>query len=520
MCKGLLILFFFPFIVGCNFFEEKKLDPDTLRICASFDPISFDPRIAGDGNSQAILHLLFEGLTRTEGDGKIVPAIAEKIEVSKDLLTYTFTLKRTYWSNGEPLTAHDFEKSWKKTISLEFTSKYSYPFHIIKNVKAYRANTKSIHEVGIYAKTDEIFVVKLEHPAPYFLELISNPVFSPVHKTLNKKDHDLSCSSDFIGNGPFKIKNWHFKEKISLEKNLFYWNAEKIPLKNIKISIVPEEQVAVLLFEKGEVDWIGKPLSKIPLDSLSFLKKNQCLEYSPPSTLYHYIINTETPPFNNKKIRQALGLAINREEIVKNFLESNEMPAFSILPPHSTLQKKAIFTDNDKKRAKALFSEGLKELNLTIEEFPQIYITHVISDKKFPEIIQQQWKEIFGIKVKINKLDWHSCLSKMKKNEYHLIGISWESWINDPIYNLRFYEIQKKDINPEIISLLNQSDHEVNPDKRRLYLQQAEYKLIDDMYIIPIYFRTDPCLKKKYVKGFFFTPQGNPDFTYTYIDNK
>lgn len=517
MVSRLFTLFIFSLFFACNN-PKKGKQLNSLRLCSLTDPVSFDPRVAGDTNSQAILHMLFEGLTRINPEKMPEPAVAGEIIISDDKLTYTFILKKTYWSNGDPVTAYDFEKSWKKTISLDFISKYSYPFYIIKNVKNYRENKYPISTVGIRAKNPMVFTVELEHPAPYFLELIANPVFSPVHPTLNKKTVDHSYSLDFIGNGPFKIKTCHFKSEILLDKNPYYWDSKNVNLKNISISIISEKQVAQLLYDKGEIDWLGHPFSGITPDALPSLKKQKKLKISAFSSVFLYVVNTDLVPFTNRKVRKAFSLAINREQIQNNFLEAGQKAAYSILLPEQTLQDNSNLNNSNLPLANKLFNEGLQELKLSKKDLPQITVTHFSTDKALPQIIQKQLESTFQIDVQIQNLDWHSCLSKLKKNHFQLMGLSWESWINDPIYSLKFYEVLKKNIDPEITDLIYLSDQELDLEKRKSLLQKAESLLIDNQYVIPIYYQTNIYLKKEHLKNVYFKRNGSPDFTYSFID--
>lgn len=518
MSKALFLLLLL--LCSCGFQEQRSNESDTLYLCTGSDPFSFDPRVAGDRNSQSILRFVFEGLTRIEPDGKPHPAIAESIVVSEDKKTYTFYLRKSYWSNGEPLTAHHFERSWKKTISKDFASKYRYAFHIIKNAKAYAENHCSLDEIKIHAESDQVLVVELENPAPYFLELVANPIYSPVHHSMNTKKIEWSVSSDYISNGPFKIKHWRFKDEISLHKNHLYWNSRKVPLDKIMISILSDSYTSFLLFQRGEIDWMGDPLCGIPTDCLPFLKKEKLLHIRPPTTVYMYMCNKKAFPLNNAKIRKALALSIDRKDIVDYLLEGNEIPAYSILPPFLSLQEKEAFKDHDIQKARELLSEALMELKIEKKDLPTIYITHSYPDKRIPQVIQQQWKKGLEIDVRIENIDWHSCLKKLMDNNFQLLGLYWESWISDPIYNLRYNSIFKNDVDHKIEGLLAQSDAEKDLYKRNFYLEQAEYQLIDDMHIIPIYFRTDLCIKKDYVKGVYFTPLGNPDFTYAHLEFK
>lgn len=511
--KSIFILFFYLFIEGgCKPKVIKEKDPNTLNICALSDPFSFDPRIAGDRNSQVILRMLYDGLMRIGVDGKPEKALTKDLSISEDGKRYTFFLKKTYWSNGETVTAYDFERSWKKAISLDFSSHYAYAFYIIKNVRDYCYKKASIEEVGIYAKADDVLVVDLEYPAPYFLELVSNPVYSPVHRFFDQKGSNWFSINDMVCNGPFKMQNWKFKQEIILDRNGLYWDEQNVYLEQINISIISDNCTALMMFERGEIDWIGEPLCPLPQDAISSLKNEKNLLIGPPLSIYWCICNTKKPPFNNLKIRKALAYAVDRNSIVKHYLEGNELPALSILPPQLSLRKTPYFKDHDLQKALTLFNQALEEMNFKKEELPSITITHSSGTKIIPQILQEQWKKAFNIPIEVQGLDWHSCLKKVMTKDFQIMGLYWESWINDPIYNLRYNELLCNEIDPKIDQLLTLSDQTINIDERNNFLLQVENLLLDQMQVIPIYFRTDFSLKKSYVKDLYFTPLGNPDF--------
>jgi len=499
----------FLLLLCCSCSNKETKVNQTIKLPSSIDPISFDPRIAGDSNSQATLRLVYEGLTRIEPDGKPHLAVASNVEISEDKKVYTFKLKDTFWSDGSPLTAYDFERSWKQAVSLDFPTKYSYAFFCIEGVKAYRNKKISIEKIGIKALDQTTLEIRLSNPIHYFLELLANPVFSPVHPNYNT----------FVSNGPYRLVRWVFKNKLILKKNPYYWNDSNVCLNTIEINVVKNAHTANLLYENDELDWTGEPLQKLPIDTIQHWKDQKELCIRPPNPVKMVVCNTENNLMSNEKIRRALAISIDRKDITEHFLEGNEIPAHSVLPPHLTLQEKALFNDKEIEEAKRLLHEGLSELNIDINTIGPIMFIHSNTNQKLPQILQEQWKENLEINVKLLCMDWPSCLKKYKSKDFQIMLFGWESWINDPIYNLRLNELLDQKIDTEIEDLLSASDKETDSIKRLNLLRESEKRLVDKMYVIPIYFGTRFYLQKPYVKGVYYTPLDYPDFTYVSVDH-
>ena len=180
----------------------------TARLYVSTDPVSLDPRVGGDRKSQLLIRELFEGLTRVGPTGAIELALASSYTVSPDGLIYTFTLRPSCWSNGAHVTAHDFVYAWKSVLNPTFQTSFAYGFFAIKNAKSARFGKASLEEVGIRALDEETLEVTLEHPAPYFLELTSNPLYSPLYKPAVEKDEHWAAKvgNEYVCNGPFILE--------------------------------------------------------------------------------------------------------------------------------------------------------------------------------------------------------------------------------------------------------------------------------------------------------------------------
>ncbi|MBJ7449046.1 MAG: peptide ABC transporter substrate-binding protein [Parachlamydiales bacterium] len=495
-----------------------------LRIAVKNDPSSLDPRIAGDRRSQAILFQLFEGLMRIDDEGHAIPALAEKVLISKDLCNYTFYLREAYWSNGELITADDFEYAWKKVLTPHFSSVYSYAFYVIKNAKKAKESQGSLDDVGVKALDDKTLHVSLEHPAPYFLECTANPIYSPINSRMDQKSGPWINPQEFICNGPFKLASWEIKKGLQLVKNPYYHDKAAVKLDGLVLTIISDDRKAWMLFEKGDLDWIGEPMSSLPVELVPQLHKEQRLGIYPAASVFWYLFNVKAPPFNHPKIRRAFGTAINRESIIKTVLQGGEKPALSILPQNLLLRQTPYLKDNDLQNARQLFEEGLNELGLDRSHLPKIIMSCTPRSQLVTQLVLQQLQEVFDLDMEIDCCYWTEHMDKLILREYQMASWGWDSWFNDPIYNLEYQKFRDNPINHtgwenlRYEALLNQSDLEIDIETRRQYLRKAEELLLDEMPILPLYYFANTFFKKERVKGVFSTPIGMVDFKWTYFD--
>jgi oligopeptide transport system substrate-binding protein len=222
---------------GCYFFCKKignkgntVKETSCLRInFQEGDPSSLHPHLGLDLRSHAVETALYEGLVRVDSDGTIIPTGAEKISISPSQKTYTFRLRPMQWSNGEEVTAFHFENAWKKALSPQSICARSDLFYPIKNAEKAKKGEVPVEEIGVQALDSKTLVVELENPAPYFLDLLFSPIFSPLY------DDSLEPS---VFNGPFIISTWKRKESLELVANPYYWDKENVRLQRIHISLV------------------------------------------------------------------------------------------------------------------------------------------------------------------------------------------------------------------------------------------------------------------------------------------
>ncbi|MED1799126.1 peptide ABC transporter substrate-binding protein [Brevibacillus porteri] len=502
---------------------EKK--PQVLKMNLHSEPPTTDPGLAEDTTSGAIILATFDGLTRIGTDDKPHEAAAESYKVSDDKLTYTFKIREAKWSNGDPVTAHDFEYAWKRALDPKTASNYAYQLYYVKNGEKANKGEAKLDEVGVKALDDKTLEVKLENPTPYFLELLAFRTYFPVNKkVIDANPKWAGEASSHVGNGPFKIESWEHKSKMVLVKNENYWDKDNVKLEKIEFSMVEDENTELSMFENGEIDWAGAPMSALPTDAIPALKDQGKIQTNPIAGTYWYKFNTEKPPFNNIKVRKAFAYSIDRRALIDNILQTGQIPATGAVPPSMVLNPNGYFKDKDLENAKKLLEEGLKEAGMS--KLPAITLSYNTSEahKKIAEAIQDQWKKNLGVDVKLENKEWKVYLEDMHEGNFQIGRMGWLGDFNDPINFLELYKDKmggNNDTrweNAKYKELLNQSAQESDLEKRKKILADAEQILMDEMPIMPIYFYTQSWVQKPEVKGVHQTGLGDVDWKGAYIE--
>ncbi|KQL43447.1 ABC transporter substrate-binding protein [Brevibacillus choshinensis] len=499
--------------------ETPAAGPKVLKLNLHSEPPTADPGIAEDSTSGTIVRATFEGLTRAGADGKVHEAAAESYTVSEDGKTYTFKLRDAKWSNGDAVTAKDFEFAWKRALDPKTASNYAYQLYYVKNGEAFNKGKAKIEDVGVKAVDDKTLEVTLENPTPFFTELTAFYTYYPVNqKVVEGNEKWAAEAKTHVGNGPFKLEAWEHKNKLTLAKNDNYWDKDAVKVDKLEFSMVEDENTELSMFDNGELDWAGSPTSSLPTDAIPALKDSGKMKTQPIAGTYWYKFNTEKAPFNNVKIRKAFTYAIDRQALIDNVLQTGQIPATGAVPPSMALNKDGYFKDKDLETAKKLLEEGMKEEGLT--KMPTVTLSYNTSEghKKIAEAIQDQWKKQLGVDVKIENKEWKVYLEDLHQGNFQIGRMGWLGDFNDPINFLELYKDKKggnNDTNwenPKYKELLNQSALEKDPEKRKAILAQAEQILMDEMPIMPIYFYTDSWVQNDKVSGIVIDGLGAVDY--------
>lgn len=516
-------------LAGCQKQTEQKQKNKIVRINIGQDISTFDPRKARDLNSIAVMKMLYDGLTRLNGIGQAELALAKSYEVSEDLKTYTFSLRDANWNNGMPITAKDFVYSWKSVLDPNFPSNNAFQLYAIKNAKLAKEGKVSTEEVGVFAKDDKTLVVELENPTPFFLKLITHPVFFAISsETEMKKPNWIEDTSHIPCSGPFSIQGWKAQDLIQLTKNASYWDFGVVKMDGIELTMVPKEDTELLMYEKGELDWAGSPLSILPIETLGELQGKKKLHAAPFLATCFLRVNIEKKPFDHPDIRRAFALAIARDDIVQHALRGSQTAALSLVPPSLNLKRSSVLQDGDLEQAQALFKKACEERGYTKETFPQIVYTYVAGERNqlIAQSIQQQWLKAFGVEVKLEAIEQKVNYSKLSKQDYQLASGSWVADFEDALNFLDIFKYKSASTNntnwenETYISLLDQSSKTIDPEKRSELLSQAEEVLMTDLPIIPIFYFTMLYVKNDQIQNVVLSSLGCLDFKWADIEEK
>ncbi len=527
------LLFFCTLLLwGCSGSSNgsNKNSKNLLPISFSTEIRSLDPSIGIDGQSQVTIKMLFEGLMTFDLKGNLIPALAKSYFVSTDHKTYTFILRDCNWSNGEPITAHDFEYSWKKVIRGNGAGSAVHNYYPIKNVRSIVKGEKSVDEAGVKALDAKTLVVELEYPTPYFIEALATTSFFPVNARIDKAHPEwvTQVGDNFVCSGPFTLAKHKHNDELVLLKNSKYWDTEHVKLSGIKIAIIKEANTQLIMYEKGELAWLGKPFSILSPDAIPSLKSHHEFNFVPSMGVHWYFINTEVFPFNNKKMRKAFSYAIDRKKITDHVIQTGEEPACGVLHKTLNVSNKPYFEDNNLAEAQKLFAEALQELGITKEQLPPIVLSYHTHEyhQRTAQVIQEQWEKAFGIPIRLENEEWKVHYQKLLSGNYQIGGMSWQSLLRDPIYIMQTFRDRFGGINMsrwenlEYQRLLDAAEQETDKEKRRALFYAAEKLLMEEMPVIPIYFTATSYAKKKRLKDVFISGVHQIDFRWaSYEEN-
>jgi oligopeptide transport system substrate-binding protein len=278
--------------------------------------------------------MLFEGLMHLESNGTLSYAQAQSHQVSSDQKTYIFYLRNTFWSDGSPVTAYDFEKTWKNILTPGFPALDAHALDYIKNAIKAKKGEVSLDQVGIRAKDAQTLIVELEYPAPHFLQITASNILFPINQAQEQlfPDWHLEASDHCVFNGPFKLSEWKHHSHIILEKNPYYRLADRFKFDFIYISMINNGIAALNIHASGLFDIISLHLSPLPFDLYrELVRRNLFHIVKMPGTMV-CMFNTRKFPFNNGNIRKAFSYAIDKRFLVDHITLLNEDIALGLLP--------------------------------------------------------------------------------------------------------------------------------------------------------------------------------------------
>jgi oligopeptide transport system substrate-binding protein len=481
------------------------------------EPPSLDPGLASDLTSANILFNIMDPLVKLDKDLNPVPAAAQSVETSSDGKTVTYVLRDDVkWTNGDPLTAQDFEYSWKRTISPELGADYAYQFYGIVGAQDYNGcDAKKddcaalADKVGVKATDAKTLVVTLTTPQPWFVQQSAHHSFLAVHKaTVEKFGDKWTEAANIVTNGPFKLAKWEHSSAIDMVKWDGWRDAASVKLTRVNGRMIEDGITAVQAFEAGEVD----VLETLPPDETPRLKETPEYEQYAALGTYYYGVNVKN--ITDVKQRRAMALAIPRQSIIDNITHADQIPAsgftpvgmpgFDVINPKSPWLPAA----GDMEQAKQLMSEvASPKKNITL------YINDSPGHREIAVAVQAAWKEL-GIDSTIKQQEFQQYLEFLGPPPNKDVDTYRLGWIGDFVDAINFLELWKCDsgnnstnyCNKDFDAKIEEARKTVDNDARYQLYREAEDILFGengDVPVLPIYFYTYQGLERTNIRESF-----------------
>jgi oligopeptide transport system substrate-binding protein len=498
------------FLYACSQHNSAPLGQgplQELRRGLSGEPASLDPASAADTFSSQVIQDLYEGLTRESPTGEVVPGVASSWTVDPTGTRYTFQLRPdAHWSNGKLVRAEEFISSWERALDPKTASPVANELRLIAGASAIISGALPPTSLGVTAPSHDILVVDLVQPAPYFPQLLSHSAAFPIYSEVSARSHDPRV---LVSNGPFILSDWHVGTNIELRRNSAYWDQSKVNLDRVEYQFSPDQNSQFAAYRSGQLDMTDT----VPANAVASLRKDHSRELfvAPYLATAYYGLNFVSPPLKgNIKLRTALTLAIDRQQIV-DALGLGQSQAFGFVPPSTwnyepqrweweKLPNDARIAQARKTYVEAGFSLASPlRLRLLLNSNPSIKQTAII--------VSAMWKEVLGIETILSDEEFKVFLeSRHDRKKWDVVRLAWNADYNDASSFLDIFRSNSPNndtgyFNPTFEKYLDDAAKTPDATTRRGLLESAERQLLNDYPVIPLYFLVSKRLVKPYVSG-------------------
>ncbi len=473
--------------------------------------------------SKDMLISLFEGLVKIDENGKIIPGLAESWTIGKDDITYTFKLREeAKWSDGKPITADDFKSFFRDILSLKQNNIYAYQLYYIFGAQEYRENKKQFNGVAIRVIDDKTLEIRLNSPISYFLEILSQPIY-----TLRKIDNNLKAwkenYSSIAFSGPFQIDEVSKDGEITLLKNEYYYDIDEVKSERLYITTSLGSENALAHFKTNKINlFINPPLSESK--SLIFDGEAEVIPIKSGSSINFNF--KKSGIIGNNDFRKALSLAINRESLLQNDLNYIARSASAYVPDDAGIVNQGINTkplfkqESDSELSKQLLKKSQYDKK---EKIKIVYLDNN-ENKRLCEAVVKDIREDLDISLEYKGCSEIELKDVLESSDYHMLIMNYalfyndpvsilESWVSNSQLNLFHYK------NSEFDNIVSKAKFEKDKVQRAEFLRKAEEMLVNDVPVIPIYFHNIVLCKSPLIKGVYVTKEGNIKLDRAYIED-
>ncbi|MGI9224957.1 MAG: peptide ABC transporter substrate-binding protein [Woeseiaceae bacterium] len=499
-------------VSSCNGREDPHAGMSVINRALSTEPESLDPQKSRSVQAADVLRDIGEGLVAYSASGELVPAAAERWEISADGLTYTFHIRpEARWSNGDPVTAGDFVFGLQRLVDPQTAALYAAELANVVHATEIVAGEMPTSELGVEAVDDATLVISLLRPTPYLLSLLTHGSTFPVHRgSVAKHGDGFARAGKLLSNGAYVMVDWQPGSIIELRRNEYYWNNAGTAIDVVRHHIVTQEMAELNRYRAGELH----TTSTVPPDNFAQVVDEYAdqLHITPTLGVYYYGFNLTKPPFkDNPALRQALSMAIDREFLVEKITGRGEAPAYSWVPPgiHNYEPPQLSYAGLTQDERNALAQSLYKEAGYSDQNPLRFELRYNTSDtqQRIALAVQAMWRNVLGAEATLVNVEFQVLLDQMRDAE--VTEAFRSSWFGDYNDANTFLAIMQSDspgnmpryADEEYDELMKSASEQLDLERRRLYLEEAERALLADHAVIPLYFYVSKHLVSPDVRG-------------------
>jgi oligopeptide transport system substrate-binding protein len=492
---------------GMNFSHS---DPTVLARGNGAEPDTLDPHKASGNWENNIIGDMFIGLMTDGPDGEAVPGTAESLSASADGLTYRFKLREHVWSDGKPVTAHDYVYSFRRMANPKTAAQYVSILYPMKNMQEAASGHVPPEAIGARVIDDLTLELTFRYQVPYIRELLTHyTTFAVPRHVVEKYGEEWTRPEHIVVNGPYILKEWIPNEFVRLERNPRFFDADKIAVKTVYFSPTQDSSAALKRFRGGEFDLVT---DSVPPQQIRWLELYLPHELRlTPFILSQYVqFNVHRKPFDDVRVRTALSLAIDREIMVSKVTRAGERASYSFVPPgmpgyrSAEIGFRAVPMVQRLARARRLLDEaGFGPGNpLSFD----LNTSNTTETRIVSVALQGMWNDA-GVKVRIVPSDSQIHYNLLRKRDFTAAWAGWIADYRDPKNYLTLFQTATTDLNyggysnGAFDALVDLSDQQREPAAREISLRHAEQMLLDDSAVVPVYFGVARNLVSPQVKG-------------------
>ena len=472
--------------------------PSVLTRSLSGQPGSLDPQRAEDAFSYDVLRDMYEGLTASAPNGEVQPAAATSWRVENDGKVYVFSLRRdARWSNGDPLTASNFVDGFRRAVDPSTGSGAADLLRSIQNAPEILEGRLPPDRLAVTAIDDHTLEIRLSHAVPYFPDILTNTVASPVHPTSVRGDGGFSKPGQTVSNGPYVLAALAPGANMRLVRNPHYWDDASVSFDEVQYEFVADENAEFMRFRAGAVEVTNSVPEQRYQELLN--SPGSGLQHRATLATFYFTLNTESGPLHGRRgLREALSLALDREAITGSVARAGQVPAFSLVPDGvwnyapSAYDWRSASRGERIARARKLYADAgytaAKPLRLRL-----LYNENELV-QRICIAIAAMWKETLGVETELLQMEFKAYLaSRADPAQWDVVRVGWTADYNDAS---SFLDTMTKSspqnfghwVSADYARLLDSAAIEADPAKRRDALQQAESLMLGDYPLLPVYF--------------------------------